>query len=54
MDKILVIAIVDNSIIFDGYIEDIPQYGYYCDIFEEYNKGKEEGITQNNWKWRIY
>jgi len=53
MDEILITA-NDNSIIYDGYINEMPSYGYFVDIFEEYNKGERDGITLNGWKWEIY
>lgn len=44
----------DGSMIYEGDIEDMPEYGYYVDIYEEaVNQGKEKGLTLNGWTWEV-
>lgn len=42
----------DGSEIYNGNVDDMPEYGYYVDIYEEaVNQGIKSGKTLNGWAW---
>ena len=50
----VIIRANDNSVIYDGDIDDMPEYGAYVDIYEEaVNQGIDSGTTSQGWTWEI-